>query len=149
MKIGYENLSTRSQTAKRIYSSAEYWRDLGSGLDTDLRTWFEYVRQIPYFEDTEAAEIVGRPKHLLNEKLFPYGLDCKKKAVLIGAWLNAHGIKWRLVTVSEKKNKEIHHIFPQAFLNGTWKNIDATYSDYELFENKPEVTRAQIYEQKK
>lgn len=149
MKIGYEDLNTRAQTAKSIYKSAKYWRDLGSGLDTDLKTWFDFVRQIPYREDTEAAEIVGRPKYLLNDELFPRGLDCKKKAVLIGAWLEAHGIPWRLVTVSEKKNKEIHHIFPQAFINGTWKNIDATYEDYELFEPKPEVTRAQFYEMKK
>lgn len=124
---------------------AAYWRDLGGYLDTTLKSFFNSVREIPYLEDQE-EEIIARPKYLLDRKKFA-GLDCKKKSVLLGAYFNAHGMPWRLVTVSEKPNKEIHHIFPQVKIGDRWLNADATYSDYELFEAKPDVTRAQVMEQ--
>jgi len=138
MRIGTEKLTDRIQSGRSIYRSAKYFNDLGQYLDTTLSEFYNHVKNIPYKED-ESAEIVGRPKYLFD---FP-ALDCKKKAVLIGSWLEAHGIPWRLIAVSERPDRQIHHVFNQAWINNNWRNIDATYSDYKLFEAKPEVTAAE------
>jgi len=152
MKIGSEKLLNRSQTGKEIFKMAEYWHDLDKFgmLDLTLIDYFNFVASIPYIEDPNGSEIVARPKYLLNQKYFKK-LDCKKKAVLIAAYLNAHGYKpggktgkaWRIVAVSEKPNKEIHHVFIQALINEKWRTIDPTYAEYRLFDGKPSVTYAE------
>lgn len=139
MKLGIEELTDRSQTGKRIYQCSKYFKDLGLLLDLSLRDFYDFVRRIPYKEDGP-NEIVARPKYLIYGKK---SLDCKKKAVLFGAWLQAHGISWRLVAVAENPDKIIHHVFIQALIDGSWKNIDATYPHYQLFEKKPQVTYAE------
>lgn len=145
MKMRVFPLEDRFQTGKEITWHAEnFWSDLDESgdLDKTLEQFYEKVKRIPYTEDTK-NELVARPKFLLNEKMFP-ALDCKKKAVLISSWLEAHGEPWRLVTNSELPTGEIHHIFPQVFLDdGEWHNVDATYPDYELFDAKPESTAAE------
>ena len=139
-----ENLESREQTAARIYESAEYINDLGQWLDSSLSQFFNHVKNIPYVEDPEPFELVSRPFYMLHKRFNLKGLDCKKKAVLMGAWLNAHGIPWRLVAVSERPDKLIHHIFIQAFIDGVWKNIDPTYKEFKLFEPKKYVTYGEI-----
>lgn len=138
MKIGIQELTDRVQTGYAIYASAKYFNDLGIHLDKSLNEIFDFVRKIPYQEDGE-SEIIARPKFLLNKKYFP-ALDCKKKAVIIGAWLEAHGLPWRLIAISEKSDKKIHHVFPQAKIDGDWLNIDATYPEYFLFQPKKHAT---------
>lgn len=141
MIVSEKILKSRAQTAAAIYAAAENWKDLGILVDTDLETFFNYVRDIPYREDRDSVEVVARPKYLLNNFR---GLDCKKKSVLIGAWLNAHRINWHLVAVSERADGEIHHIFVRAFLGGRWRNIDPTYQNYELFEPK-KITAGEVF----
>lgn len=140
MKATSENLEDRIQSSDRIYEGAKYFRDLGKYLDLTLKDFFNFVRDIPYKEDADGIEVTSRPKYLISKRYNFEGLDCKKKATLMGAWFNAHGIPWRLVAVSEKPDKEIHHIFTQAKLNGEYRNVDPTYSHFKLFEGKPEVT---------
>lgn len=142
MKIGVENLTDRVQSGRAIYKASKKFTDLGEYLDTTLSEFYNFVRSIPYKQDHFYAEVVSRPKYALDRKKFP-GIDCKKKAVLIGAWLNAHGIPWRAVAVSEKPDKKIHHVFVQAKIKGKYRNIDATYPEYNLFDPKPEVTAAE------
>lgn len=142
MKIGIHDLKSRTQSGREIYRAAKYYNDLGKYLDTTLQNFYNYVKSIPYRIDPFWGEIIARPKYLIDRSKFPF-LDCKKKAVLIGAWLNAHNIPWRAVAVSERPDKQIHHVFIQARINNDWRNIDATYNDMVLFEAKPEVTRAE------
>lgn len=146
IKRKIEPLRSREQTAAMIFESAEYYRDLGDYLDSSLQQFFDFVRQIPYREDPSDMEVVMRPKYMLygNGSLQLAGLDCKKKSILIGAWLNAHGIPWRLLAVSERPDKQIHHVFVQAKIEGQWRNIDPTLSSYKLFEAKPLVTDGEI-----
>jgi hypothetical protein len=133
-------LKSRSQTGREIKRLAKkYYNDLGNFLETPLDKFYSYVKNIPYQEDPRGQEIVKRPAYLLSGRT----KDCKKAAVLIGSWLEAHGIPWRLVAVSERPDREIHHVFNQARIDGEWKNIDATYPDYKLFQPKPEVTAAE------
>jgi len=139
-----ENLLNRSQSGTSIYKSAKYFRDLGNYLDTTLLQFFDFVKNIPYLEDKPGTEITARPKYLIQKRYNFKGLDCKKKATLMGAWFNAHNIPWRLVAVSERADKEIHHVFTQALINGAYENVDPTYPEFKLFEPKKNVTRAEI-----
>ena len=143
LKGTIENLEDRIQSGDRIYESAKYFQDLGKYLDLGLNDFFNFVRTIPYKEDTNGIEVTSRPKYLITQKPFK-GLDCKKKAILMGAWFNAHNIPWRLVAVSERDDNEIHHVFTQAQLEGEWRNVDPTYSDFKIFEGKPAVTYGEL-----
>jgi len=71
------------------------------------------------------------------------GADCKKKSILMGSYFKNNGIPFRLIGSSKNKNKRIHHVFPQAFLDGKWVNTDATYNHYNLGDQK-KVTKAVI-----
>lgn len=86
------------------------------------------VKSIPYKKDTEPVEIVARPARLLNGE-FTRGLDCKKKAILIGAWAARRGYPYRLIACSRRPDMKYHHVFPQVRLSGEWVNMDATYSN--------------------
>lgn len=103
--------------------------------------FFEVVKNIPYRRDTKPIEVISRPKHIL--KLRRLGMDCKKKALLIGSFLHGKSIPYRLVASSRKKNGRIHHVFPQAKVGNQWMNVDATYPHYQMFEPKT-VTNMEV-----
>jgi len=139
INVSTENLYDRVQTGKKIRYCAGFFNDLGTLIDTTLKGYFDFVRKIPYAEDI-GAEFVARPKFCFASP----ALDCKKKAVLMGAWFEGHGIPWRLVAISENPDEIIHHVFPQAFLGGDWHNADATYYYYDLFDPKPLLTAGEM-----
>jgi hypothetical protein len=80
------------------------------------------------------VEVIARPKHLLNQAMA--GLDCKKKSILVGSYLKGKNLNFRLIGSSNKKNKNIHHVFPQVKSGSVWKNLDATYPNNRIFETK-------------
>jgi len=87
----------------------------------------EVVRNIPYKRDTEPVEVIARPARLLNGE-FERGIDCKKKAVLIGAWAARRGYPYKFVATSKRPDRKFHHVFPVVRLGGEWVNMDATYA---------------------
>lgn len=99
-----------------------------------LANFHKFVRLIPYKMDRRPVERIARPKWIIENAA--KGIDCKKKAILMGSWCKVNGIPFRLIGSSCRRDKKIHHIFPQAFLGGEFKNIDATYSDYRIDEQK-------------
>lgn len=139
-------LFDKKQTARKMYFLIErYYHDIknfyikkGNRMiplhALTLREFFNYVRSIPYRQDTKPIEIVSRPKHILRNELL--GMDCKKKGILISSFLRSKKIPYRLIGSSKKKNKRIHHVFPQARIRGRWRNVDATYRHYRPFEKK-------------
>lgn len=140
MKIGTAFLFHQDQTGAEMRRLVKnYWKDLGNYIEMPLNNFFEFVKRIPYTEDN-AAEIIARPGIILNSAY----ADCKKKAILLASWAEAHGIPWRFLAISERPDKQIHHVFPQFKINGIWKNIDATYPEFVIFEGKPNLTRARI-----
>lgn len=146
MPVLVEKLKDRLQTGQRIkWVVKNFWQDIGDDINRTLPDFFDRVRKIPYYEDPEEndEEVVGRPSRLLDEREFPHGLDCKKKTILISSWLEGNGVPWRLIGQSEQQSGHIHHVFPQAKIDGEWYNVDATYPDYEIFEAKPETTNAE------
>lgn len=146
-----EPLHDRYQTADAIKDLVQrYSEDLdqillddGSGnlrplSSLTLREFFDFVRLIPYKRDTEPVEVIGRPLWIADQvaaKAIP-GIDCKKKAVLIGAYCQRKGYDYRFIGASNRPDREIHHIYPQIFLKGLWINADATYKRNRFGEEK-------------
>lgn len=124
----------------------QYWMDLGSFLAWPFSAWFDYVRLIPYQSDSSRfpgriIELVSRPAYLLDRGIFPT-IDCKKKAILIGAWARAHGFPYRFLAVSMDEDGHIHHVFPQIDFGRGWVTADATFADFEIGRGF-DVTRAE------
>ena len=105
-----------------------------------LNVFYDFVKNIKYRMDNSPIEIVSRPKHIINHRQM--GMDCKKKSILIASYLKKNRIPYRFICSSSRPNKRIHHIFPQAFLSGEWKNVDATYNHYKIYDKKY-VTKAE------
>lgn len=135
-------LRSKDQTGRAMYSLAvSFADDLGTLAGEKLSKFYNRVKNIPYQRDPKGLETIARPGLLLKE--FP-SLDCKKKAILMAAFFRKNKKPFRFVAVSEIPSKKIHHVFVQVFLRGQWRNVDATYSKYKLFEPKPRITRAEI-----
>lgn len=144
----------KEQTGRMMYHFAEAYRgDIGPSRFARLPSWFAEVSRIPYKSDDEifpsdageVVEVVARPRHLLNRKIWP-ALDCKKKAILMGAWAACNGIPFAFVAVSENPDKVIHHVLPFLCVDGEWISADATLPEYELgqafpFTKAEELTR--------
>ena len=147
MRIGISLLRNRDQTARSINRLSNKYQELGNWLRLPLPVFFNTVKNIPFKLDPAGREVTARPKYLKNPRLFPR-MDCKKKAVLVQAWLKSRAIPSRLVAISERPDKKIHHVFPQAKMKtargNKWLNVDATYPHFKLFAPKPYVTRAQV-----
>ncbi len=141
----------RAQTARWMYYLAEKFAgDLGPLGQMSLPEFHRYVANLPYRNDEIAwgdpfREVVARPGYILQMAGSPNirGVDCKKKAILIGAWSKLNGLPWELVAMSEQPDKEVHHVFPLVGVAGKWLNADATYAKNQLGAAKPEMTYAE------
>lgn len=135
-------LWNKTQTARAMYSLViRFATDLGSYGKLSLQDFFDVVRKIPYLRDTKGSEVVARPRLIFSE--FP-AIDCKKKAILMASWMEINKIPWRFISTSMRKDKRIHHVFAQGFINGEWKNVDPTYSYFRLFQPKVGITKTEI-----
>jgi hypothetical protein len=137
-------------TGKWMYHFAEnFHEDLGPYRFVPFARWYDRVAAIPYRSDDEIfpespdeiIEVVARPGQLMNKGLWPR-LDCKKKAILIGAWAAANGVPFAFVAVSERLDKEIEHVFPVVCFNGEWVTADATLPGYHIGQVFP-ITRVE------
>lgn len=110
---------------------------------SSLPLWeaFRIVGKMPYKRDKKPIEIIQRP--VIVARGSQNGIDCKKKAILLASYLKRRNIPYRLIASSRKRNKRIHHVFPQMGIRDQWLNMDATYSHNRPFERKM-VTRAEV-----
>lgn len=139
-------LKNKSQTAEKMYYLIDkYFQDLKNVFvkvngrikpvyTLTVREFHNVIRNIPYRQDNKPIEVIARPKYLLKHRFM--GLDCKKKGVLIGAFLRLKKVPYRLVGSSIKKSGRIHHVYPQGNFAGNWLNVDATYQHYRPFTKK-------------
>lgn len=140
----------REDTARKMYALAQIFKaDLGALAGLPFPSFHAYLRKIPYISDEQAygnpmLEVLGRPGYLVAWAGFP-GLDCKKKAILTGAWAENNGIPWKLIGMSERKDKEIHHVFPVLWNGTAWVNVDATYPNFQIGAPKPGMTAGQVF----
>lgn len=137
-----EPLAAKEQTAARIKDLIDkYYTDLDicflSGVplsELSLPQYFNFVKNIPYRRDKQPIEIIARPYHCIKYR--DLGLDCKKKSILMGAFAKVNRIPYRFIGSSRRPDKKVHHIFPQVKIEGVWRNIDATYPQNKIFEQK-------------
>jgi hypothetical protein len=148
MNENREPLRDKYQTANRIKRLVkDYSKDLEAVnmvsqgkkvplCDLPIIEFFVYVKNIPYRRDPSPLEIVSRPYYILKHQNL--GMDCKKKAVLIGSYCQYNRIPYRFIGSSKRRDKKVHHIFPQVIIDGRngWQNFDATYDYYHPFEKK-------------
>lgn len=148
--ITFHNLDSKDQTGKEMYRLIDqYSGDIdfihtrqGVPLSSlNLFEYFDFVKNIPYRRDIQGIEVVSRPAKIIDNK--SVGMDCKKKSILISAYLKNRGIPFRLIASSKRPDKRIHHVFPQMKIDGRWHNMDATYSEYKPLELK-KVTKAEV-----
>jgi hypothetical protein len=154
MIVTRKNLRDKSQTTgemKRLIN--RYHSDLNRShiikgkkriplSSLPLKSFFNLVKKLPYKKDSRKIEVVQRPLITLKTSK-RLGADCKKKSILISAYLKNNGIPYRLIGSSKHKSGRIHHVFPQARLGKRWINIDATYDDYKIGQPK-KVTKAVV-----
>jgi len=155
--ITREPLRDKTQTIARIFQVARvYYHDLeniyiekrGNRIPVSalqLSDFFNFVKSLPYKRDGANLEIVARP-FIILQRVKNYGRDCKKACVLLGSFFNLNSLKWRIVTVSTRGDKEIHHVFPQLKTNTGYVNYDATYSSMKPGENKIVTAAEYFYE---
>lgn len=117
-----------------MYSMVEkFYGDIGEMALLPLEAYFNAVRSIPYRKDPPGTETVARPSAILRMP----AADCKKKSILIAAWCKANGIPYRLIACSALRNRRVHHVFPDARINGEYRPLDATYPSYRPFQVRP------------
>lgn len=117
-------------------AATEYAADIAPYAGWPFSAWFDFVRLIPYESDEErfperVIELVPRPAYLLDRDLFPK-IDCKKKAILVGAWAHLRGLPFRFLAVSSRGDRAIHHVFPQIDFGDGWVTVDATFPEFAI-----------------
>jgi hypothetical protein len=141
-----ETLKNKEQTGKKMYwlveNSAADLKQLfviHKGRKVPLSSlsfeqFFNFVKNIKYRRDTAPVETIMRVKYIIKNR--KKGMDCKKKAILIASWFYLHDVPFRFGTSSVRKDKHIHHVFPQFLHGQKWYNADATYSHFKIAEPK-------------
>ena len=151
-----EPLKNRLQTARRIKHLVEqFYLDLNLCFivkgnrqtplsKLTLREYFDFVKNIPYRKDPRPTEIVARPYYIIKHRAL--GADCKKKGILVAAFLRMKNFKYRAIGASTRPDEKVHHIYFQLYdtKKRTWRNVDATYSKYNLFDDKTDETYTEV-----
>ena len=156
MEQNQEPLHDRLQTARRIKHLVEmFYTDLNlcfivrNGRQVQLpklslQEYFNFVKNIPYRKDPRPVEIVARPYYLIKHRKL--GLDCKKKGCLIASYLRMKNYKYRAIGSSTRPDGNICHIYFELYdpKEKQWKPVDATYSNFRLFQKKTDETNREV-----
>ena len=144
--LGLMRHGGKELTGLYMYHYAEnYSGDLGGFRALPFPAWYDRVKSIPYRSDDElfpdepgrVVEVVARPEILLSRRMFP-ALDCKKKAILCGAWAAANNRPFAFLAVSEMPSREIHHVFPVIDFDGRgFQSTDATFPQFSIGDHFP------------
>ena len=137
-------LTDPKQTAKEMVRLCTvYAGDLGNLARLPLPRYFDLVRKLPYKADPKNAETLSRPKFLL-EKDYSFR-DCDDKAILMGSWLYLNKIPFGFYASSVKPNRQLHHVWTVARINGRDVVLDPTYRHHKFGElpKRDQITRIQ------
>lgn len=131
VKANYQELTSPQQTAREMVRLAtQYAGDLGEKSKWNLPRFYSYVRSLEFRPDPLHVEHVARPALSMRHD-WPHR-DCDDKAVLFGAWCYANGIPFRFVASSSRGDKQLHHVYTLARINGKEVVIDGTYPKNKL-----------------
>ena len=90
-----------------------------------MTDFFYLVSNIPYQPDPPGYEQLQRPAVTLK---LNYG-DCDDKAILFGSFCVFRNITSGVSIVSEKPDKNFHHVFNFIIFNGNIIDMDCTYQN--------------------
>jgi transglutaminase-like putative cysteine protease len=115
------------ETGKFMYQMVEtYYRDMLAFAGYTLLEIYDFIKNIPYREDSDTAEVLIRPAFLLAG--IAGAGDCDDKSIALASWAYLRGIPYRFLAVRSKEKKDLHHVFPELYINGAWLTCDATYN---------------------
>lgn len=113
----------------------KHYRDVSRFATMSIRQFYDKVRDLPYRADPKGNEFIQRPSSTLHG--WSLWRDCDDKAILLGAYAKAAGIKYRIAIGGSKAVQgpngvtyPFHHVWPEFFLLGKWFPMDATYPRY-------------------
>ena len=92
-----------------------------------LGEFFGMVSRGYYNREPDAwrAQVLARPALTISKRV-PV-IACANKAVILASLAELNRIPWRLVAVSRRVGRPPHHVFPEMFIGGAWRPVDATY----------------------
>lgn len=101
-----------------------------------LEEFFRMVSRGHYNREPDnwRAQVLARPAATIS-KTVPV-IACANKAIIVASWAQMNGIPWRLVAVSRVRGRSPHHVFPELYIGGEWRPVDATYPWSVLFARK-------------
>lgn len=135
MTVKNNSLNRTLQEIERL--ALTYSKDVKNIKDLPIDEFFKLVsRNLKYIPDPKDAELVMRPAITLIRG----GGDCDDKTIVCLAYFIENGLKCGYSIVSERPDKEYHHIFPFIVLSGKVYDFDATYPHNRLGENKTGFT---------
>ena len=107
--------------------------DVAEWASCGLPDFFELVRGGTYNREPLrwGTQVLARPRDAIA-KTVPV-IACANKAILVASWAQLQGIPWRLVAVGRIPGWPPHHVFPELFVAGAWRAVDATYPWNGLF----------------
>lgn len=128
MDFIYTNTDGSAQTTGRfMYQMVDtYHNDMVQFAAYTLLEIYDFIKNIPYTPDSETAEVLIRPALLLAG--IPGAGDCDDKAIALASWAHLRGIAYRFISVRAYDKKQLHHVFPELYINGAWLTCDATYN---------------------
>lgn len=123
-----KNVEQTLAQMKRL--SIQYAGDVAPYATMSIQEFYDKVKNIPYRFDLDKngrlVEILQRPLYTLNGRGF--GGDCDDKAICMGAWAYLNGLPFRFKAVGKRLNGNLHHVYPEIYMNGEWLVCDATYN---------------------
>ena len=110
--------------------------DMAPHVGASLLDLFRMVSAASYTREPHewGAQVLARPRWILS-KVSPI-VACASKAILVSSWAELQGIPWRLVAVGKRPGQAPHHVFPELYLWGRWRPVDATYPWSVIFTEK-------------
>lgn len=125
---------TLSEMERLVFT---YSNDVNKIKDLSIEDFFNLVsKRIIYKKDPKNAELLMRPSILLQRGAG----DCDDKTIICLCYFIENRIKCGYSIVSERIDKEYHHIFPFIILSGKQCDFDATYSSNRLGQSRNNYT---------
>lgn len=123
----YRRVKNVQEIGQEMYRLVDrYANDLSEYASMGLHEFFEKIARLPYRKEPGNFQLLSRPEWTLSG-LSPV-VACANKAIICGSWAKLRKYPFRFVAVGRAKTRPLNHVFCQIFLNGSWQNIDATYS---------------------
>lgn len=137
----HRNTSTTVKTPREILARmGETVRanayDVAEWASLPLDRFFDLVRGGTYNREPTSwnSQVLARPRDSIS-KAVPV-IACANKAIILAAWAQMNRIPWRLVAVGNHRGYPPHHVFPEFYVAGQWRAVDATYPWSVLFAAK-------------